>query len=164
MAAKAYAKLTPQQIVSTHSHPKVAAHELDVIHHKKLFQHTATRRWLLVARRTDNQQPFVSTHSHPKVAAYCLPAKGKPSAVSTHSHPKVAAFIAKVGKKTQPKFQHTATRRWLHLTALCFLSLPMFQHTATRRWLPLFPNRRNSRQTVSTHSHPKVAAYKKFKT
>ena len=33
-------------IVSTHSHPKVAALFLDIPAHNSPFQHTATRRWL----------------------------------------------------------------------------------------------------------------------
>ena len=35
----------------------------------------------------------------------------------------------------------------------------MFQHTATRRWLPANSDLRDSGSIVSTHSHPKVAAY-----
>ena len=35
----------------------------------------------------------------------------------------------------------------------------MFQHTATRRWLHLPYNQQKDLIMVSTHSHPKVAAY-----
>ena len=55
--------------VSTHSHPKVAAYEVD--HISQVWQ--------------------VSTHSHPKVAALHIRPCASKSAVSTHSHPKVAA-------------------------------------------------------------------------
>ena len=77
------------------------------------FQHTATRRWLLVCFNSLIASTIVSTHSHPKVAAACYflltgahrcfntqPPEGgcKKSIiynvkcnVSTHSHPKVAA-------------------------------------------------------------------------
>ena len=56
-------------------------------------------------------------------------------------------------------FQHTATRRWLQKHQIKPMRRKMFQHTATRRWLPscvywiFFSGR------VSTHSHPKVAAF-----
>ena len=63
-------------LVSTHSHPKVAAL---VFHAVSLLQ-------------------AVSTHSHPKVAAfkrYALEAFGD---VSTHSHPKVAALRSYLAK------------------------------------------------------------------
>ena len=35
----------------------------------------------------------------------------------------------------------------------------MFQHTATRRWLHLLNKQYQKNPTVSTHSHPKVAAH-----
>ena len=57
------------QIVSTHSHPKVAAARHDGLIKAWPFQHTATRRWLLVEVSSNGQCPQVSTHSHPKVAA-----------------------------------------------------------------------------------------------
>ena len=101
-----------------------------------MFQHTATRRWLLNLVKKIGVDKVVSTHSHPKVAATvhngikrsldcfntqppeggCVEASSlrRPgSSVSTHSHPKVAA----------PSF------------LIC----------------------RNA-VVVSTHSHPKVAA------
>ena len=34
-----------------------------------MFQHTATRRWLLNQPNPVQQEMIVSTHSHPKVAA-----------------------------------------------------------------------------------------------
>ena len=58
-------------LVSTHSHPKVAA----------AFIHKAANA------------EGVSTHSHPKVAApHTLPPASSLQGVSTHSHPKVAAL------------------------------------------------------------------------
>ena len=56
-------------IVSTHSHPKVAAFSFN----------------------THRYNPLVSTHSHPKVAAASLFLSACNEKVSTHSHPKVAA-------------------------------------------------------------------------
>ena len=59
----------------------------------KLFQHTATRRWLLCCVR---KHRFIFS-------------------VSTHSHPKVAAFYPLFWSGRKNGFQHTATRRWLRL-------------------------------------------------
>ena len=128
---------TNKASVSTHSHPKVAAPVplADVALRRRfntqppeggcdypqafawpswLFQHTATRRWLLgvllsPSRRFQcfNTQPpeggclpslvttssdNVSTHSHPKVAARGVLTNTVVDIVSTHSHPKVAAL------------------------------------------------------------------------
>ena len=147
------------RLVSTHSHPKVAAQTLHVslvqsngfntqppeggcnntgfdISYLHGFQHTATRRWLL-------------------------------------SHLRHGDFAQ--------AFQHTATRRWLRFIHLLTIYIPLFQHTATRRWLlegakyakqnlvsfNTQPPEGGCTQTydrtifnrdVSTHSHPKVAA------
>ena len=100
-------------VVSTHSHPKVAGHASIKL---MLF------RW-------------VSTHSHPKVAGYrdnlnrlkpyrfnTQPPEGGWfvlrynhgfKEVSTHSHPKVAGSAFSQNSSSVPLFQHTATRRWL---------------------------------------------------
>ena len=56
-------------IVSTHSHPKVAAKKCE----------------------NGELRPEVSTHSHPKVAAKVNYFQPTNTGVSTHSHPKVAA-------------------------------------------------------------------------
>ena len=81
-----------------------------------MFQHTATRRWLLSSLFLSAPKALVSTHSHPKVAAFschihkplllsfntqppeggCCPRPGgseRQGLVSTHSHPKVAAIL-----------------------------------------------------------------------
>ena len=52
VAAKSYCRILDGDKVSTHSHPKVAACLVYLLHHYKLFQHTATRRWLLKATAT----------------------------------------------------------------------------------------------------------------
>ena len=144
-------------LVSTHSHPKVAANAV-------VYSVTIGT---------------VSTHSHPKVAACCF-SKLKPAtwgfntqppeggcvwadifallnkkfqhtatrrwlhyllqflqinlAVSTHSHPKVAAQSS-ANEANNNAFQHTATRRWLRFSFCLKLVYNKFQHTATRRWL-----------------------------
>ena len=61
-------------MVSTHSHPKVAAN----------------------ASVEQRQRNGVSTHSHPKVAAPFLIGREFNHGVSTHSHPKVAAMLEMV--------------------------------------------------------------------
>ena len=58
-----------------------------------MFQHTATRRWLLLLNDMNIDSAKVSTHSHPKVAAIELERIYAYLKVSTHSHPKVAAKI-----------------------------------------------------------------------
>ena len=92
VAARHFSPAKIRLFVSTHSHPKVAATIVSKEHaeqigfntqppeggctHKQgaqywsaLFQHTATRRWLLQAKDQDGRLLDVSTHSHPKVAA-----------------------------------------------------------------------------------------------
>ena len=101
-------------LVSTHSHPKVAASALvNLGGFLRGFQHTATRRWLpswssssSITASFNTQPPeggcmvcvcfavlvvVVSTHSHPKVAAQTKHVDFACQNVSTHSHPKVAA-------------------------------------------------------------------------
>ena len=100
------------------------------------FQHTATRRWLRLLTEPMLTSCDVSTHSHPKVAAFGIP----------FLHPKGNSF------NTQPP------------EGGCFVKARfkfcdfLFQHTATRRWLPLSRSLPSPLATVSTHSHPKVAA------
>ena len=180
MAAKQQPKWQQHSDVSTHSHPKVAAAVIALTSNTStLFQHTATRRWLpdtaetAAGGRGFNTQPpeggcdgktymlvlsNVSTHSHPKVAAIASSRAICAQDVSTHSHPKVAATSSASFTAIPSWFQHTATRRWLRVSWVDGYFLRMFQHTATRRWLQ---NRRDGARrqpTVSTHSHPKVAA------
>ena len=101
------------------------------------FQHTATRRWL---RQGENLS------------------------------------------RVEMLFQHTATRRWLRFMRSFLMTATLFQHTATRRWLRFkLPDKNfcgysfNTQPPeggcparaaldpfnfqVSTHSHPKVAAF-----
>ena len=145
-------------IVSTHSHPKVAAEVRFPCsigctgfntqppeggcrgfkaewYRRDLFQHTATRRWLLSNAHCLASAACVSTHSHPKVAAPYMLDPQLAKDVSTHSHPKVAApnsnnslFISNVSTHSHPK-----------VAAYCYYlshqSHYLFQHTATRRWL-----------------------------
>ena len=104
----------------------------------------------------------VSTHSHPKVAALRFAPLFGILMVSTHSHPKVAASVFSgylsniLGFNTQPP------------EGGCFYYdfflriVKKFQHTATRRWLPVPILNPSLITFVSTHSHPKVAAWRSF--
>ena len=80
------------KVVSTHSHPKVAAMSIEQEPEVKKFQHTATRRWLPTDKFKPDDLFSVSTHSHPKVAADIILQMVLLVEVSTHSHPKVAAL------------------------------------------------------------------------
>ena len=104
--------------VSTHSHPKVAAgQEFTNWLRAYKFQHTATRRWLLaisIGAMIDGWFQHTATRRWLLKAA--------------------------PGHIKESVFQHTATRRWLHFTSPLRTSKTQFQHTATRRWLHLLPN------------------------
>ena len=106
-------------LVSTHSHPKVAAlYFLDAALRVSLFQHTATRRWLrqtvLYCQTTLGQFQHTATRRWLRTdfekGAQILK-------VSTHSHPKVAAMDCLLNH-LDFEFQHTATRRWLLMQSL----------------------------------------------
>ena len=60
--------------VSTHSHPKVADQCCVICALDRKFQHTATRRWLRFDNFLAVREELVSTHSHPKVAVSLLKA------------------------------------------------------------------------------------------
>ena len=131
MAAKSYCRILDGDKVSTHSHPKVAACLVYLLHHYKLFQHTATRRWLQLI--VSSPVPYLR-FQHTATRRWLLalkdltwkfrsfntqPPEGgceiKPIArnrceVSTHSHPKVAAtklaiekLLSKVSTHSHPK-------------------------------------------------------------
>ena len=101
-----------------------------------VFQHAATRRWLLTEQYIHRTYGFVSTHSRPKAAAIlCSPVINQ-SSVSTHSYSKVAAAIKIVNDLHFRRFQHTATRRWLPYEVHSIFGIRPFQHTAARRRLP----------------------------
>ena len=146
-------------IVSTHSHPKVAAFRFTLYFRTMfLFQHTATRRWLRLIWFAVVIFTLVSTHSHPKVAAN----EKKPvllfSLVSTHSHPKVAAPV-NGGDMNKPKVStHSHPKVAASEINARSPSDDRFQHTATRRWLLTGIEGELVNVRVSTHSHPKVAA------
>ena len=100
------------------------------------FQHTATRRWLPLKSKVFSLDKTVSTHSHPKVAAIFT----------------IAKIIIKSSFNTQPPEGGCLFLRNKDGV------LVAFQHTATRRWLRAVIQRTERIHSVSTHSHPKVAA------
>ena len=146
-----------------------------------VFQHTATRRWLLPTTKLNkfvvlgfNTQPpeggcskitlfsFLKSLFQHTATRRWLPlillGFSPQISVSTHSHPKVAAisFHYKISFcccfNTQPP-EGGCKAKVSYNTARRW-----FQHTATRRWLPLVGSVRDFMSFVSTHSHPKVAA------
>ena len=123
-----------------------------------MFQHTATRRWLLLTDDESIHTMQVSTHSHPKVAAIATVSVGDKDKVSTHSHPKVAAKKKNIICEITNVSTHSHPKVAAKMSYSIRLMMLKFQHTATRRWLPLLGVGSYFAQKVSTHSHPKVAA------
>ena len=100
-----------------------------------MFQHTATRRWLLIHNK---KGALICGFQHTATRRW-LPQPFTPW-------------------RTLTKFQHTATRRWLPLTQFCFLSIlevSTHSHPKVAAKARLISSNAKS---VSTHSHPKVAA------
>ena len=122
-------------VVSTHSHPKVAA----------------------IQNSTFFASYVVSTHSHPKVAAPIGAAQADYDAVSTHSHPKVAApkhdrgcVCPSVSTHSHPK---VAAGEQQYYDYAFMVSTHSHPKVAARLLLEVVRIK-----VVSTHSHPKVAA------
>ena len=167
-----------QPLVSTHSHPKVAAAGLRRQPAKPAGFNTQPPEGGCAGHPYHHAPKAVSTHSHPKVAAHGGTQIRCAHGVSTHSHPKVAASVQENGD-TLAAFQHTATRRWL-LERDCratdrqrFNTQPPEGGCAGRGELAGIVGRFNTQPPeggcgnhpvfgkflpVSTHSHPKVAA------
>ena len=80
--------------------------------------------------------------------------------VSTHSHPKVAARIDIHSPLWIGSFNTQPPEGGCRCHSCSFLvQFRRFQHTATRRWLRQERLSRDKLVKVSTHSHPKVAAW-----
>ena len=123
-----------------------------------VFQHTATRRWLRILQQVFNVDIRVSTHSHPKVAADKDP-EMIIAVLGFNTQPpeggckvKAHIFLGDYSFNTQPPEGGCQVLKTVHK------SLFVFQHTATRRWLQICAAESWALVTVSTHSHPKVAA------
>ena len=103
-------------MVSTHSHPKVAASAVN----------------------SDDVSSGVSTHSHPKVAAVRAAAmRAYQDKVSTHSHPKVAAVKVSIDYDALYGFNTQPPEGGCVASEQVLKAVREFQHTATRRWLPI---------------------------
>ena len=146
-----------------------------------MFQHTATRRWLLghewgmvretnvsthshpkVAAYPQQKRSFnmwVSTHSHPKVAATTIHALENPNEVSTHSHPKVAAKARLISSNAKSVSTHSHPK----VAAAQFHQVGLvdcrFNTQPPEGGCFHEIDRPKENKLVSTHSHPKVAAY-----
>ena len=96
MAAKGVLVETYKRLVSTHSHPKVAALAIKRISLQYARFNTQPPEGGCLPQRENAPRYNVSTHSHPKVAALADALNGMKTGVSTHSHPKVAALIKTV--------------------------------------------------------------------
>ena len=145
-----------------------------------MFQHTATRRWLQIQEQNLLSLIDVSTHSHPKVAATINQVIKQEILCFNTQPPEGGCLTVAQFSATGLKFQHTATRRWLpsgHKNAIpnhsSFNTQPP-EGGCISRWrskllLSSFNTQppeggckismvNGSVKTVSTHSHPKVAA------
>ena len=129
-----------------------------VLHLKHLFQHTATRRWLLqLCNRAFQLNQFQHT------------------ATRRWLHRQRLHLRRGNGFNTQPPEGGCHLQQLLHKNLLGFntqppeggcpvdgadqLTVQLFQHTATRRWLLRLDLLWLFYLHVSTHSHPKVAAF-----
>ena len=144
-----------------------------------LFQHTATRRWL------HWRAPFAGCrygfNTQPPEGGCKIKQPLTTQSFSFNTQPPEGGCYSNCWRVSSDlSFQHTATRRWLLGPLDNWLSIILFQHTATRRWLrrrfaaAVAHHRFNTQPpeggclllikglamtiTVSTHSHPKVAA------
>ena len=180
MAAHSKSLITTKALVSTHSHPKVAANSLgsnlsiivvSTHSHPKVaaivfcgfwnnwrFQHTATRRWLLSNTIEIRHFDGVSTHSHPKVAAAPFDDLSATVTVSTHSHPKVAALRCALSRldKAVSTHSHPKVAAIAMIGAMGMMAGFNTQPPEGGCFAPIATN--PNVVFVSTHSHPKVAA------
>ena len=133
------------------------------------------RRWIL----SDNRQKSFNTQ--PPEGGCRFRHLEANSSISFNTQPPEGGCLSLSTKlKDEVEFQHTATRRWLPSRLSEDSCSIKFQHTATRRWLQApfgallirlhsFNTQppeggctnwiqRGQIKSVSTHSHPKVAA------
>ena len=129
-------------MVSTHSHPKVAAKL--VIETKLAFD--------------------VSTHSHPKVAASNSLTSSFFQACFNTQPPEGGCFPVSCRCNSPISFNTQPPEGGCGRRSRSYTLDKKFQHTATRRWLLSSLEKPAPVQEVSTHSHPKVAATDDIKT
>ena len=84
-------QLTPEE-VSTHSHSKVAGMRVLARFSSRLFQHTATRRWLVGRKNRQNRSGGFNTQ--PSEGGWeTSESKTKIGDVSTHNYPEVGGYL-----------------------------------------------------------------------
>ena len=146
-------------LVSTHSHPKVAASERLLWSYGTIwFQHTATRRWLLI--QSCPIFDFIACFNTQPPEGGCWQVKANLSTftkfqhtatrrwllailypyctiilVSTHSHPKVAALRIHDSNNRNNSFNTQPPEGGCDTEKRNDPFDKVFQHTATRRWL-----------------------------
>ena len=123
-----------------------------------LFQHTATRRWLLLVQ--SKAQPINGFNTQPPEGGCAL--FSSPLAlsviVSTHSHPKVAAYTHFEQHQERDSFNTQPPEGGcLHLVGCCS-SFARFNTQPPEGGCDLCDSGAYEFSQVSTHSHPKVAA------
>ena len=131
-----YRKVLILLMVSTHSHPKVAA----------------------AYRPRDSQYKNVSTHSHPKVAAYNALCDYNLIRGFNTQPPEGGCNFPFFKFTFYRRFQHTATRRWLPGLFKTAISINGFNTQPPEGGCPIARTNFYCFRIVSTHSHPKVAA------
>ena len=159
MAAVFHTPLQVRNFVSTHSHPKVAAWGAQRAKNRYvMFQHTATRRWLLASHSWNE---YIAQFQHTATRRWLLP---------------VLCFILEfaAGFNTQPPEGGCAFLKILsrHIGSFntqppeggCFaktfylFSCFLVSTHSHPKVAALVMGIRNANCKVSTHSHPKVAA------
>ena len=127
-----------------------------------VFQHTATRRWLH-SPISGFRHGLARFNTQPPEGGCTLQVAGKRRHCCFNTQPPEGGCLLRLFLQIAfARFQHTATRRWLPSGCSHDLSYYWFQHTATRRWLRLPSTSGGVFAIVSTHSHPKVAASRRF--
>ena len=125
------------------------------------FQHTAARRRLVQMHRTKMENLYVSTHSRPK-AAGCDAASVRVERRSFNTQPPEGGWIDDFVSCTKRPCFNTQPPEggWLLHLPYSF-GCQRFQHTAARRRLAINSQVRQVVSSVSTHSRPKAAGFRK---
>ena len=152
-------KLTPKQEFQHTATRRWLVMHLQLFCRYCRFQHTATRRWLVKLRHFALLHAPVSTHSHPKVAGFGVIGVVQIVIRFNTQPPEGGWKDAESGQYEYIVSTHSHPKVAGRLNISIPPLPPLFQHTATRRWLGRQLRRLVARAVVSTHSHPKVAGY-----
>ena len=99
-----------------------------------MFQHTATRRWLPLELLYALRVVLFQHTATRRWLLGILSALPESTFVSTHSHPKVAAGLKSLDGMIDTVSTHSHPKV-AAIKLLTILLKAVFQHTATRRWL-----------------------------